>query len=71
MCLLSAEDPSESYVKLRDYVLVKLCQGLPSFTADKLPLGFSVDMAKEAQDKLKINKVLYETTASDNVFCVQ
>lgn len=56
-CLFPAEDPSENYVKLRDYVLVKLCQDLPSFAADKLHHGFSADMAKEAQDKLKINKV--------------
>lgn len=69
-CLLSAEDPSESYVKLRDYVLVKLCQGLPSFAVDKLPLGFSADMAKEAQDKLKINKVLYEAATNDYFFSV-
>uniref|UniRef100_A0AAX7TSF7 Histone acetyltransferase type B catalytic subunit n=1 Tax=Astatotilapia calliptera TaxID=8154 RepID=A0AAX7TSF7_ASTCA len=55
-CLFTAEDPSENYVKLRDYVLVKLCQGLPSFAVDKLHLGFSADMIKEAQDKLKINK---------------
>ncbi|CDQ57792.1 unnamed protein product [Oncorhynchus mykiss] len=26
---ITAEDPSENYVKLRDYVLVKLCQTLP------------------------------------------
>lgn len=56
-CVLSAEDPSENYVKLRDFVLSKLCQGLPAFAADKLPLGFSDQMVKEAQDKLKINKV--------------
>lgn len=56
-CLLSAEDPSENYVKLRDFVLSKLCQSLPAFAADKLPLGFSDEMVKEAQDKLKINKV--------------
>lgn len=62
-CLFTAEDPSENYVKLRDYVLVKLCQGLPSFAADKLHLGFSADMIKEAQDKLKINKVPYEGAA--------
>lgn len=62
-CLFTAEDPSENYVKLRDYVLVKLCQGLPSFAVDKLHLGFSADMIKEAQDKLKINKVPYEGAA--------
>uniref|UniRef100_A0A3P8VFC8 Histone acetyltransferase type B catalytic subunit n=1 Tax=Cynoglossus semilaevis TaxID=244447 RepID=A0A3P8VFC8_CYNSE len=53
---ITAEDPSENYVKLRDYVLVKLCQNLPSFATDKLHLGFSADMVREAQDKLKINK---------------
>lgn len=56
-CVLTAEDPSENYVKLRDFVLSKLCQSLPAFAADKLPLGFSDDMVKEAQDKLKVNKV--------------
>lgn len=53
---ITAEDPSESYVKLRDFVLVKLCQTLSSFSTDKLTLGFSEDMAAEARDKLKINK---------------
>ncbi|XP_047227579.1 histone acetyltransferase type B catalytic subunit [Girardinichthys multiradiatus] len=53
---ITAEDPSENYVKLRDYVLTKLCQNLPSFDVDKLHLGFSADMIKEAQEKLKINK---------------
>ncbi|XP_029559063.1 histone acetyltransferase type B catalytic subunit isoform X2 [Salmo trutta] len=53
---ITAEDPSENYVKLRDYVLVKLCQTLPSFSTDKLPLSFSDDMATEAREKLKINK---------------
>lgn len=53
---ITAEDPSENYVKLRDYVLVKLCQSLPSFASEKLQHGFSDDMVKEAQDKLKVNK---------------
>ncbi|XP_076026217.1 histone acetyltransferase type B catalytic subunit [Genypterus blacodes] len=53
---ITAEDPSENYVKLRDYVLVKLCQGLASFAKDKLSLGFSPDMVTEAQETLKINK---------------
>ncbi|XP_031415291.1 histone acetyltransferase type B catalytic subunit isoform X2 [Clupea harengus] len=53
---ITAEDPSENYVKLRDFVLVKLCQALQSFSADKISLGFSEDMAIEAQEKLKINK---------------
>uniref|UniRef100_A0A3B4AA45 Histone acetyltransferase type B catalytic subunit n=1 Tax=Periophthalmus magnuspinnatus TaxID=409849 RepID=A0A3B4AA45_9GOBI len=53
---ITAEDPSENYVKLRDYVLTKLCQSLPSYASDKLQLGFSEDMVKEARDKLKVNK---------------
>lgn len=64
-CLLSAEDPSENYVKLRDFVLSKLCQSLPAFAVDKLPLGFSEEMVKEAQDKLKINKVRYHSAVDD------
>lgn len=52
-----AEDPSKSYVKLRDFVLVKLCQDLPCFSREKLMQGFSEDMAIEAQQKFKINKV--------------
>ncbi|XP_063069481.1 histone acetyltransferase type B catalytic subunit isoform X2 [Engraulis encrasicolus] len=53
---ITAEDPPENYVKLRDFVLVKLCQELPPFATDKLSSGFSEDMAREAQEKLKINK---------------
>ncbi|XP_041117792.1 histone acetyltransferase type B catalytic subunit-like isoform X4 [Polyodon spathula] len=53
---ITAEDPSESYVKLRDFVHAKLCQSLPSFSPDQLIQGFSQKMVKEVQEKLKINK---------------
>ncbi|KAJ8351995.1 hypothetical protein SKAU_G00234710 [Synaphobranchus kaupii] len=53
---ITAEDPSENYVKLRDFVLVKLCQELPSFSTEQLSEGFSDDMVTEAREKLKINK---------------
>uniref|UniRef100_A0A8D1E759 Histone acetyltransferase type B catalytic subunit n=1 Tax=Sus scrofa TaxID=9823 RepID=A0A8D1E759_PIG len=53
---ITAEDPSKSYVKLRDFVLVKFCQGLPCFSREKLMQGFNEDMAVEAQQKFKINK---------------
>ncbi|KAG7257063.1 hypothetical protein CRUP_002670, partial [Coryphaenoides rupestris] len=43
-------------MKLRDFVLAKLCLALPSFDPDTLHLGFSEDMVKEAQETLKINK---------------
>lgn len=55
--LLLAEDPSENFVRLRDFVLAKLCQNLPSFSPEKLLEGFSQEMVTEAQQKLKINKV--------------
>ncbi|MBN3284877.1 HAT1 acetyltransferase, partial [Polyodon spathula] len=53
---ITAEDPSESYIKLRDFVHAKLCQSLPSFSPDQLIQGFSQKMVKEVQEKLKINK---------------
>ncbi|MGH0123807.1 UNVERIFIED_CONTAM: hypothetical protein FKN15_066847 [Acipenser sinensis] len=53
---ITAEDPSESYVKLRDFVHAKLCQSLPSFSPDQLIQGFSHKMVEEVQEKLKINK---------------
>nr|XP_006636572.2 PREDICTED: histone acetyltransferase type B catalytic subunit [Lepisosteus oculatus] len=53
---ITAEDPSESYIRLRDFVLLKLCQALPSFSTEHLAQGFSQEMATEAQEKLKINK---------------
>lgn len=59
-----AEDPSENYVKLRDFVLVKLCQDLLCFSPGKLMQGFSQEMVMEAQQKLKINKVLNQNSCS-------
>lgn len=57
--LFLAEDPSKSYVKLRDFVLVKLCQDLPCFSRERLMQGFHEDMAIQAQQKFKINKVFF------------
>lgn len=53
---VTAEDPSDNYIKLRDFVLSKLCQDLASFSSENLIQGFSQEMAKEAQLKFKINK---------------
>ncbi|CAI9560508.1 unnamed protein product [Staurois parvus] len=53
---VTAEDPSENFVRLRDFVLAKLCQNLPCFSTEKLLEGFSQEMVTEAQQKLKINK---------------
>lgn len=67
--ILTAEDPSENYVKLRDFVLVKLCLDLPSFSREKLPLGFSEEMAKEAREQRKINKVRFTILLKHRIFC--
>lgn len=51
-------------MKLRDFVLVKLCQDLVCFSPVKLMQGFSQEMVTEAQQKLKINKVLDQCSCS-------
>lgn len=51
------EDPSEEFVRLRDFVDVKNCMKLEAFSKEKLRDGFSNEMVKEAQSQLKINKV--------------
>ena len=51
------EDPSEDYQRLRDFVDVKNCLKLDSFTKENLCLGFTKSLVKDAQEKLKINKV--------------
>lgn len=51
-------------MKLRDFVLVKLCQDLLCFSPVKLMQGFSQEMVTEAQQKLKINKVLNQYSCS-------
>uniref|UniRef100_A0A8C5PRU9 Histone acetyltransferase type B catalytic subunit n=1 Tax=Leptobrachium leishanense TaxID=445787 RepID=A0A8C5PRU9_9ANUR len=53
---VTAEDPSDNFVRLRDYVFVKLCQDLPSFAPENLHSGLSGEMVTEARQKLKINK---------------
>lgn len=59
-CFLSlAEDPSKSYVKLERLCACEAGQDLPCFSREKLMQGFSEDMAIEAQQKFKINKVFY------------
>ncbi len=51
------EDPSEEFVRLRDFVDVKNCMKLEAFSKEKLRDGFSNAMVEEAQSQLKINKV--------------
>nr|CAG4634801.1 EOG090X06NC [Alona affinis] len=53
---ITVEDPSEEFVRLRDFVDTRNCEKLESFAKDKLQLGFSSAMVEEAQANLKINK---------------
>lgn len=51
---ITVEDPSDNFVRLRDYVDTKNCLKLPSFSKEKVFKGFSDDMAKVAAKELKI-----------------
>ncbi|KFM63409.1 Histone acetyltransferase type B catalytic subunit, partial [Stegodyphus mimosarum] len=53
---ITVEDPSEDFVKVRDFVDCKNCQTLPSFSEENLRKGFSQDMAEDAREKFKINR---------------
>ena len=53
---ITVEDPSTNFVCLRDYVDSKNCMSLPSFQKESLLKGWTEDMSKEAQTKLKLNK---------------
>ncbi len=57
--LFSVEDPSEEFVRLRDYVDCANCLKLLPGTFDvptKLAGGFQAEMHKEAQKEMKICK---------------
>lgn len=53
----TVEDPSYDFLRLRDYVDALACINLSAFSQENLLNGFSGEMVKEAQEKLKINKV--------------
>jgi len=53
---ITVEDPSDNFVRLRDYVDCKNCRVLPSFKKDSLAIGWRDELAVEAQDKLRLNK---------------
>lgn len=55
--LVSVEDPSDNFARLRDYVDSKNCMKLESFHPEKLNQGYSEAMVDEAKRKLKLNKV--------------
>merc|ERR1719378_658315 len=53
---MTVEDPSEDFVRLRDFVDCQRCKALPSFQREQLLTGFSDKMTKEARSGLKICK---------------
>jgi len=53
---ITVEDPSEEFVRLRDYVDAANCIKLVTFSNDKLLKGFCPEMAEEAKSALLINK---------------
>nr|CAG4641713.1 EOG090X06NC [Eurycercus lamellatus] len=53
---ITVEDPSDEFVRLRDFVDAQNCQKLEAFKTEKLKQGFSSEMVEEAQTQLKINK---------------
>ncbi|KAK6739709.1 hypothetical protein RB195_008293 [Necator americanus] len=53
---ITAEDPADNFVLLRDYVDCVNCSKLPEFAPEKLKDGFTAEMRDAAQQKLKINK---------------
>ncbi|XP_077993239.1 histone acetyltransferase type B catalytic subunit-like [Glandiceps talaboti] len=53
---ITVEDPSDDFIRLRDFVDCKACLHLSSFAPEHLNQGFSDEMVTEAQEKLKINK---------------
>lgn len=54
--MVSAEDPADNFVSLRDYVDCVNCAKLPEFAPDKLKGGFTDEMKLAALRKLKITK---------------
>lgn len=54
---ITVEDPSYDFLRLRDYVDALACINLSAFSQENLLNGFSGEMVKEAQEKLKINKI--------------
>ena len=51
------EDPSEDFVRCRDYIDCKSCLKLDQFQKEKLLNGYSEDMKTAALKNYKINSV--------------
>lgn len=53
---VTVEDPSEEFVRIRDFTDCKRCEKLSSFSKSNLKKGFLPEMQEEAREKFKINK---------------
>uniref|UniRef100_H2ZHA7 Histone acetyltransferase type B catalytic subunit n=1 Tax=Ciona savignyi TaxID=51511 RepID=H2ZHA7_CIOSA len=53
---ITAEDPSENFQRVRDYIDATNCLKLPEFQSSKLDQAFSSEMRKVAREKYKINR---------------
>lgn len=51
---ITAEDPDEEFISMRDFLDCKNCLALPAFQKENLSCGWTEDIAKEAQEKLKL-----------------
>jgi len=57
--LISAEDPSENFQRVRDFVDTKNCSTLNEFLPENIHSNFTTAMAKAAREHFKINKVRF------------
>lgn len=51
---ITVEDPSDAFVRLRDFVDARNCLALDAFAKDKLKAGYSEEMTKASNEKYKI-----------------
>ena len=56
-CFDLAEDPSENFQRVRDYVDVKNCSSLKEYNSSNIHSNFTSAMAQAARERFKINKV--------------
>eukprot|EP00794_Sanderia_malayensis_P003757 gene3757-4279_t len=53
---ITVEDPSDDFIRLRDFLDCKRCKTLPAFSDENLKKGFNKDMTENARKKFKIPK---------------
>jgi len=53
---ITVEDPSDEFIRCRDYIDCKNCMTLDEFSKEKLLAGFNPEMHKIAFEKFKISK---------------